>query len=193
MADTTHALSSRELEACRAALGRIETRKDELYLAAHARSYFEFLLLSGCHPSVLADPAKSDLQVTREPTRYIVSWIRPKKKGVAGLCRIPLTIGSSTRWVPTFVAVNRQDPPSARSLQRLIKAIAEEAHLVGTATPRTLRHTAVVLALKRGMSIDDAKATYGVSDRVLVGYSRQYDEDRLDRVQAILTAGGEVE
>ncbi len=134
-------------------------------------AYVEFLLRTGAHPSVLANPERYDLRCERRPSgRTYVSWLRPKKKGLAA--RTETALEPEYEFLHSFVDSVRASPRSDRQIGLLIAAIAKEAGIPGRVSPRTLRHTCGVLMLRKSRNPSVVKEKLNVSDRTLQHYLR---------------------
>ena len=179
MIDSVHALTDAELSAVRKACCELSPA---VYHRERARGYLDIILRTGMHPSVLASPTTHNLTLTKGEEYYVLTWDRPKKKGVLARCESRMKV-LAWRWLPTFIAQVQEEPTSKRSLQRLFLAVGEASGLPGRLTPRTLRHTAIDQAIARGLSVSDACAYFSVSPAIAIRYAQLRDRDMRDRVQ----------
>ena len=184
MASTTEALGDEELARLRrAAVAYVPP--EGYFRGMDPRGYIEFFLLTGAHPSVLADPAKHDLRTEDRPGgRLSVTWLRPKKTGMAARCE--MQFGPTERWMREFVDGVRASPRSDRQIGMLVRAVAASARIEGPVSPRTLRHTCGVLMLRRSRNPSVVKDLLNVSDRTLQHYLRLTNEDAQRAVEGFL-------
>ena len=167
MAKSTEPLTRKELSHLLDALPTFQPREG-YYEGLDPARVVQFFLNTGAHPSVLADPARSGLEV--EAKRY-VTWKRPKTKRVM---RVP--IGPElVPWMTEFI----QALPvrSEKTYNRLVQEVGNHAGVPGT-TPRTLRHTFLRLLADKTRDIDDVMRFGGCSLKVAVGYARTTDSER---------------
>jgi hypothetical protein len=111
------------------------------YEGIDAGHLVEFLVLSGAHPSVLADPVGHGLRAEARKAHLHVLWDRPKKRGIAAAMDLPLVrLGTpEAEWIPSFIESVRARPYTTVYLNRLLREIGEKAGVPISA--RTLRHT----------------------------------------------------
>ncbi|MDG6912862.1 MAG: hypothetical protein JRN35_07260 [Nitrososphaerota archaeon] len=167
MASSTEPLTKKELAQLLEALPNFKPREG-YYENLDPQRVVRFFLVTGAHPSVLADPVKAGLEV--EGRRY-VTWKRPKTKRVM---RVPIGPEEAS-WVADFV---RSLPiRHERTYNRLVQDVGKTAGLKGM-TPRTLRHTFLRLLADKTRDIDDVMRFGGCSLKVAVGYVRTTDSER---------------
>jgi integrase len=189
MSDTTHSLTDEELARLPRGVHAVKEDKTLLH-PERVEGYVKLILRTGMHPTVLAHPGEYNLRVeARNPSRLTLSWDRPKKKGLDARC-VAYLEADKWRWVPSFLMGLKEEPDCEKSITRYIEMAGRKAGIPGTVSPRALRHTAIRLALDRGMSIADARDYFNVSTKILLGYARMKDTERHLRVQQVLDGTG---
>ena len=185
MASTTEALTDLELSALREAAA-VFVPPPRYFRGMNARGYIEFFLRTGVHPSVLAHPTRHDLKVEYRRGRMVVSWLRPKKKGLAA--RTDTVLEPEYEFLKEFVAEVSKSPSSDRQITMFVSAIGKAAGISGTVSPRTLRHTCGVLMLRRSRNPAVVKEKLNVSDRTLQHYLRLTNDEADRAIEGFLPA-----
>lgn len=184
MSDTLHSLTDDELKRLKTGI-RIVSVDPTLLHPERTRHYVDLILRTGMQPCILSDPASYRLTVELAYGDTLrLRWERPKKPGGSDAgCFIYLD-GKRWKWLSSFISDLHRRPDSIRSITRYIEKAGAWAGIPGTVSPRTLRHTAIRLALDRGMSRADAIRFFHVGPRVLDRYGRDETEwhHRMKRV-----------
>jgi hypothetical protein len=146
-----------------------------------------WFLKTGTHPAVLARPVDHLLQaeIRASDGLPVVSWNRPKKKGLEAHCEVLLDPSDSV-WVLTFYRSVMERPFTTKTYRVFFRELGRQAHLTRTVTSRTMRHTFGANLARLGyglydicrkMSIGIGTANtylrlYGSMDREVAGANR---------------------
>lgn len=175
MSSTTFALTKDERSALRRTASTFEAPPG-YYEGMNPRQYVDFMLLTGCHPSVLADAVGHNLRISRDRAdKWSVHWDRPKKRGAAAATMMSFS-PTEHPWVPAFVDSVKLEPRSTRQIQLFIGAIGKAAQIQGAVSPRTLRHTCAIMLAEAGKTWTYIRDRMNVSDRTLHAYMKLTEE-----------------
>lgn len=137
---------------------------------------------TGCHPVVLADPKAHSVTIRGQPGQLVMSWRRPKKKGIAGYCAMPLTDAEADALKPYL----ETGLGSRKTLWAYVRDCAKVAGVKGV-TPRTIRHT-VGWRVFKALGPTAAKESLNVSDRVLQYYLSMESGTRIQAIRELMGA-----
>lgn len=155
---------------------------------------FRILSLTGIHPDVLADPGGRRLRMESVNGVTYLRWNRPKKKGVEAGVTFPLPAAEAP-VIEAFVRQVRRAPYTRQHLWRRVRELGRAAGVEGLG-PRVLRHTAIEQDARRGSTMAELCARFGITPAVALQYQRGPSLDRdlafLRRLEArgVHTAGG---
>ncbi len=111
------------------------------YSGLEPEKVVRWFLLTGMHPSVVADPEGHRLRVEPDKNGLLYAkWNRPKKKGVGAATAVPLGDPTEFAWAAPFLAT-LLPRRSAKTYNRLVRDVGLAAGIWGAVTPRGLRHT----------------------------------------------------
>lgn len=186
MTQRLNVVTSDEWKRLRAALPRVLKAKsfgtDEYRESTRTRieTILDVLWATGCHPSVLADPKRHSIVVKNDGlAEYSMTWRRPKKKGLAGYCAMPISDELAER-LDAYIA---GETFSRKTIWQYVAECANEAG-VHDVTPRTLRHT-VGFRIFKALGPSAAKESLNVSDRVLQYYLAMDSETRIKAIREL--------
>lgn len=167
----------------RAALPAVLAKKsfltDEERASAEKRvsAILDTLWETGCHPIVLAEPKEHGVTIKGDPGDYSVTWRRPKKRGLAGYCAMPLNDKEAVALSAYLIGPHY----SRKTIWQYVAQCSKEAG-VQRVTPRTLRHT-VGWRIFKSLGPTAAKESLNVSDRVLQYYLAMDSGTRLRAIR----------
>lgn len=134
---------------------------------------------TGCHPVVLAEPKRHSVTLQGNNGDYTMTWRRPKKKGLAGYCAMPLSDNEADQLRPYL----ETGIYTRKTLWAYVRECAKEAGVKGV-TPRTIRHT-VGWRVFKALGPTAAKESLNVSDRVLQYYLSMESGTRIKAIRAL--------
>lgn len=130
---------------------------------------------TGCHPSVLADPAANSATLKQTSKGWNLQWRRPKTRRI---CVMPIS-GDLAERLKTYMALPGHY--STRSILRMVRECADRAGIPDV-TPKTLRHSVAFDLFKRhGPSV--VMESLGVSQKVLNDYMAMSAETRVEAIR----------
>lgn len=177
MASSTESLTDAERDALVAASLRF-TPRPGYYEGLGSALLVRWLLATGMHPCVLADPERHRLRLERERNGLVYAkWDRPKKRGPDAATAVPLGPESDVEWARDLLA-SLLPPRSERTYLRLIRDIGKEAGISGAVTPRTLRHTYLTQLARDALDPSTVVRLGNVSPKVAIQYVRGAAQDR---------------
>lgn len=147
-----------------------------------AHVVLDTLWATGCHPVVLADPKAHNVALRGSNGDWAMTWRRPKKRGLAGYCSMPIDDELRVR----LEAYLSGPWYSRKTIWKYTTECAKEAKVDGV-TPRTIRHT-VGWRIFKALGASAAKESLNVSDRVLQYYLAMDSKTRLREVRKVMEA-----
>lgn len=143
------------------------------------QTVMDALWASGCHPVVLSDPKAHSVALRGAQGEWSMTWRRPKKRGLAGYCAMP--VGDELK--PRLEAYLAGTTYSRKTIWQYVSECAKEAGSEGV-TPRTIRHT-VGWRIFKALGGSAAKESLNVSDRVLQYYLAMDSKTRLKAIREL--------
>jgi integrase len=139
---------------------------------------------TGMHPSVIVEPRYGLREVDHEG-RAVIEWKRPKKQGkdaytaILRSRRIDFDVND---YIAEFQARRRRR--SRQYLHELVRKAGEDAGLPGV-SPMSLRHSACVNMLERGVPETTVRQILNVSSRTMMRYSKYTKAGKVDALERV--------
>ncbi len=193
MASSTESLTDAELDALVATAREFKPEPGH-YEGTDPFRLVRWLLATGMHPCVLADPEGRRVRVETDANGLTYArWNRPKKVGIASATEAILgSDGDECAWAREFV-LSLFPPRSEQTYLRLVRELGRAAGIRGTVTPRTLRHTYLTLLARRTGDPSEVIRFGNVSPRVAIQYVRGASKDRDVELARRMKAGDRIQ
>lgn len=146
---------------------------------------FQLLRYTGMHPSVLVDPKYDLHETTNDNGKAIIVWKRPKKKGKDAHTSIKKASAINFD-INDFVKryQRRKRKRSRQYIHSVIMKIGEDTGIPGT-SPMTLRHSACVDLLNRGIPEVVVMQIMNVSKKTMGHYAKYTDAGKADILEKV--------